>query len=42
MSEYQFYEFVTVDKQLSSDEMDQLRSISTRADISSTRFCNNK
>lgn len=40
MSEYQFYEFVTVDKQLSSDEMDQLRSISTRADISSSRFCN--
>ena len=40
MSEYQFYEFVTVDKQLSSDEMNQLRSISTRADISSTRFCN--
>lgn len=40
MSEYQFYEFVSVDKQLSSDEMDQLRSISTRADISSTRFCN--
>ena len=40
MSEYQFYEFVTVDKQLSSDEIDQLRSISTRAEISSTRFCN--
>ena len=40
MSEYQFYEFVTVDKQLTSDEMNQLRSISTRADISSTCFCN--
>ncbi|MCW7553336.1 hypothetical protein NX722_11945 [Endozoicomonas gorgoniicola] len=40
MSEYQYYEFVTVDRQLSHDEMDQLRSISTRADISSTRFCN--
>lgn len=34
MSEYQFYEFATIDKQLSSEEMDQLRSISTRADIS--------
>ena len=40
MSEYQYYEFVTVDKQLSRDEIDRLRSISTRADISSTRFCN--
>ena len=40
MSEYQYYEFVTANRQLTSDEMNQLRSISTRADISSTRFCN--
>ena len=40
MSEYQYYEFVTVNRLLSHDEMDQLRSISTRAGISSTRFCN--
>ena len=29
MSEYQYYEFVAVDRQLTRDEMDQLRSIST-------------
>ncbi len=40
MSEYQYYEFVAVDRQLTRDEMDQLRSISSRAKISSTHFCN--
>ena len=40
MSEYQYYEFVAVDRQLTRDEMAQLRSISTRATVSSTHFCN--
>ena len=40
MSEYQCYEFVALDRPLTSAEMAGLRSISTRADISPTRFWN--
>lgn len=40
MSEYQCYEFVALDRPLSSAEMVELRSVSSRADISSTRFWN--
>jgi hypothetical protein len=40
VSEYQCYEFVALDRPLTSDEMAELRSISTRADISPTRFWN--
>jgi len=40
MSEYQCYEFVALDRPLTSDEMAELRSISTRADIAPTRFWN--
>lgn len=40
MSEYQYYELVAVDRQLSKDEMGYLRGISSRAQISSNRFCN--
>lgn len=40
MSEYQCYEFVALDGPLTSAELAVLRSISTRADISSTRFWN--
>jgi hypothetical protein len=40
MSEYQRYEFVALDRPLSSRQMGELRAISTRADISSTRFWN--
>ncbi|WP_067515039.1 hypothetical protein [Endozoicomonas ascidiicola] len=40
MSEYQYYELVAVDRQLSREEMGYLRGISSRAQISSTRFCN--
>src|SRR5688500_393217 len=40
MSEYQWYEFVALDKPLSSREMAQLRAISTRAEITPTRFWN--
>ncbi len=40
MSEYQCYEFIALDRPLTSDDMAELRSISTRADISPTRFWN--
>lgn len=40
MSEYQCYEFVALDRQLTPKEMAELRAISTRAEISATRFWN--
>jgi hypothetical protein len=40
MSEYQYYEFQTVDHTLSEKEMRELRSVSTRADITPTSFTN--
>lgn len=40
MSEYQLYEFVALDKPLTSKQMAELRAISTRADITPTRFWN--
>jgi len=40
MSEYQCYEFVTLDQPLTPQQMGQLRAISTRAEISATRFWN--
>jgi hypothetical protein len=40
MSEYQCYEFVAVDRPLSATQMAELRAISTRAEITSTRFWN--
>jgi hypothetical protein len=40
MSEYQCYEFVAVDRPLTSKEMAELRAISTRAEITPTRFWN--
>ncbi|MGI5253578.1 hypothetical protein [Actinacidiphila glaucinigra] len=40
MSEYQYYEFLAVDRPLDADEMSQVRALSTRADITSTRFVN--
>lgn len=40
MSEHQVYEFLAIDRPLSSKEMDALRAISTRAEISPTRFWN--
>jgi hypothetical protein len=40
VSEYQCYEFVAVDRPLSKIQMAELRAISTRAEISSTRFWN--
>ena len=40
MSEYQYYEFQTIDRDLTLAEMNALRSISTRAEITSTSFSN--
>lgn len=40
MSEYQYYEFQTVDRPLTRREMDELRAMSTRATITPTRFQN--
>ncbi|WP_224365154.1 hypothetical protein [Hyalangium versicolor] len=40
MSEYQCYEFIAIDRHLTQKEMSQLRDISTRAEITPTRFWN--
>jgi hypothetical protein len=40
MSEYQCYEFVALDRPLKSKQMGELRAISSRAEISPTRFWN--
>jgi hypothetical protein len=40
VTEYQCYEFVALDRPLTSAEMAELRSISTRAQITPTRFFN--
>jgi hypothetical protein len=40
MSEYQYYEFLAIDRPLTVEEMQELRSCSTRAVITRTRFTN--
>ena len=40
MSEYQYYEFIALDKPLSQAQMQALSEVSSRAEISSTRFVN--
>jgi hypothetical protein len=40
MSEYQCYEFVALDRPLSPKQIAELRQISTRADVTPTRFWN--
>lgn len=40
MSEYKCYEFVALDRPLTAKQMAELRAISTRAEISPTRFWN--
>jgi len=40
MSEYQYYEFVAIDRPLAEREMRELRAISTRAAITPTSFVN--
>ncbi|GII75751.1 hypothetical protein Sru01_07330 [Sphaerisporangium rufum] len=40
MSEYQYYEFVAIDRPLSTAERQEVRALSTRADITATTFTN--
>jgi hypothetical protein len=40
VSEYQCYEFLALDRRLTAQEMTELRGISTRAEITPTRFWN--
>ncbi|HXX67146.1 MAG TPA: hypothetical protein VEK07_08190, partial [Polyangiaceae bacterium] len=40
MSEYQCYEFVALDRPLTPKQMAELRTISTRAELTPTRFWN--
>jgi hypothetical protein len=40
MSEYQYYEFQAVDRPLTEQEQREVRSVSTRATITATRFTN--
>src|SRR3954468_3238593 len=40
MSEYQYYEFRAIDRPLDRKEMDELRALSTRAEITPTSFTN--
>lgn len=40
MSEYQYYEFLALDRPLDEDEVSRVRALSTRADITATRFVN--
>lgn len=40
MSEYQYYEFLAIDRPLDDEERAAVRSLSTRATITPTRFVN--
>lgn len=40
MSEYQYYEFLAIDRPLDAREQQQLRAVSTRARITATQFVN--
>jgi hypothetical protein len=40
MSEYQYYEFRAIDRPLDREQMDELRDLSTRAEITPTSFTN--
>ena len=40
MSEYQYYEFLAIDRPLTDEQMAELRSISSRAEITPTHFSN--
>jgi hypothetical protein len=40
VSEYQYYEFQAIDRPLTEGQMRELRSVSSRADITPTRFAN--
>jgi hypothetical protein len=40
MSEYQYYEFIALDRPLTAQQIDEVREFSSRAEISSTSFVN--
>jgi hypothetical protein len=40
MSEHQVYEFLAIDRPLTDAQMGELRALSSRADITATRFWN--
>jgi hypothetical protein len=40
MSEYQYYEFLAVDRALTKGEIAEVRKMSSRANITATRFVN--
>ena len=40
MSEYQYYEFVAIDRPLSARQLGEVRALSTRAQITPTSFVN--
>jgi hypothetical protein len=40
MSEYQYYEFLALDRPLTNKQREELRQLSTRAEITATRFTN--
>ena len=40
MSEYQYYEFRALDRRLTAEQQQRLRSLSSRAEISATRLAN--
>lgn len=40
MSEYQYYEFLAIDKPLAEEQRAELRKLSSRAEITATRFVN--
>lgn len=40
MSEYQYYEFLAIDRPLSTKDMEELRALSTRAQITTVSFTN--
>jgi hypothetical protein len=40
MSEYQYYEFLAIDRPLTGAEQEQVRALSTRARITATSFTN--
>ncbi|MEY9929996.1 hypothetical protein ABH926_004638 [Catenulispora sp. GP43] len=40
MSEYQYYEFLALDQPLTDEQYEQVRALSTRAEITRTRFVN--
>jgi len=42
MSEYQYYEFLAIDRALTAEKMDELRALSTRATITPVSFTNEK